>query len=71
MQPKDKWCRWEIPEKQIEAEGTTRVFYEAKLVSGESSHPKNRKQTVGIGSIIKEESISTLHKLLRVTAWLL
>ena len=71
MQPKDKWCRWEIPEKQIETEGTTRVFYKAKLVSGEGFHPKNREQIVGIGNIIKEESISSLQKLLRVTAWLL
>jgi len=54
-----------------EAEGTTRLFYEAKLVSGEGSHPKNREKTVDIGNIIKEESISRLHKLLRVTAWLL
>ena len=70
-QPKDKWCKWELPEKQIEVEGITRVLYEAKLVSGEGSHPKNREQVVGIGNIIKEESISTLCKLLRVTAWLL
>ena len=53
------------------------MFYEAKLLSGEGSHlkngsrPNNKEQIVGIGKIIKEDSISILHKLLRVTAWLL
>ena len=79
MRPKDKWPKWKLPEKkQTETEGTHKVFYEAKLVAGEGSHPKNdcrpknKEQIVGIGNIIKEDSISsTLHKLLRVTAWLL
>ena len=78
IQPKDKWPKWKLPEKkQIETEGTHKVFYEAKLVAGEGSylkndsHLKNKEQIVGIGNVIKEDSISTLHKLLRVTAWLL
>ena len=71
-QPKDKWPKWEIPEKkQVDTGDTNRVLYEAKLVAGEGSHPKNREQIIGIGNVIKEESFSTLRRLVRVTAWLL
>ena len=77
MQPKDKWPKWKLPEKkQTETKGTHKVLYEAKLVAGEDSHPKNgscpknKEQIVGVGNVIKEDSISILHKLLRVTAWL-
>jgi len=47
------------------------VLYEAKLVAGEGPDTENKEQIVRIGDIIKEDSISTLHKLLRVTAWVL
>ena len=47
------------------------MFYEAKLVAGEGSHPKSKDLTDGIGNLIEEQRVSTLRKLLRVTAWLL
>jgi len=69
--PKDQWPKWKLPETKLdkEAEDTNLVFYEAKLIAGEGS--KNRDSTEGIGNLIKEENISTLQKLLRITAWLL
>ena len=71
-QPKDKWPKWNLPEtKPSETEGTDKVFYEAKFFAGEGSHPKNKDLTDGMGNLIKEQGISTLQKLLRVTAWLL
>ena len=71
-QPKDKWPKWQIAEKkQVNTGDTNRVFYEAKLVAGEGSYPKNREQIIAIGNIVKEESFSTLRRLVTVTAWLL
>ena len=46
---------------------TNRVLYEAKVVAGEGSHLKNREQIIGIGNVVKEESFSTLRRLVRVT----
>ena len=70
-QPKDQWPKWKLPEtKPNETADTDKVFYEAKLVAGEGSCPKNRDLPDGIGNLINEQRISTLRKLLRVTAWL-
>ena len=72
-QEKSKWPKWKIPETKVdmEAEGTNKVFYEAILIVGEGSYQNNKDLTGGIGNLIKEQSISTLWKLLRITAWLL
>jgi len=56
------------PRRSRQLEGNHKVFYEAKLVAGEDFHPDNKEKMV---SIVKEDNISTLHKLLTVTAWLL
>ena len=70
-QPKNQWPKWKLPEtKPNETADTDKVFYEAKLVAGEGSCPKNRDLPDGIGNLINEQRISTLRKLLRVTAWL-
>jgi len=47
------------------------VLYEAKLVAGEDPDMEIKGQILCIGNVIKEDSISALRKLLRVTAWLL
>ena len=66
LRSRDKWPVWKIPEKKhIEAEPTHKVLYEAKLVTGEG--PDQENKIVGIGNVIKEDSISTLSKLLRVS----
>ena len=46
------------------------MFYEVKLIAGEGSYQKNKDLTGDIDNLIIEQSISTLQKLLRVTAWL-
>ena len=45
-----------------------KVFYEAKLIVGEGSYQNNEDLRGRIGNLIKEQSISTLWKLLRTTA---
>ena len=70
---KSRWPKWKLPETKVdmEAKGTNKVFYEAKLIAGEGSYQNNKDLTGGIRNLIKEQSISTLWKLLRITAWLL
>ncbi|XP_065891682.1 uncharacterized protein [Dysidea avara] len=80
QQPRDKWPKWELPETKPnpETRGTDTVFYEAKLIAGEGAQSSNngtqsnsKELTSGIGNVIKEENISSLSRLLRITAWLL
>ena len=80
QQPRDKWPKWELPETKPnpETRGTDTVFYEAKLIVGEGVQSSNygtqsnsKELTSGIGNVIKEENISSLSRLLRITAWLL
>ena len=50
---KDKWPKWNLPEAKldVETENPDKVFYEAKLVAGEGSHPKSKDLTDGIGKV--------------------